>query len=519
MVETRCALNWLYWQLYLNRNLSFTKATNWIKFPLLSLATLLAVGCSTTSTQQLPPSSLTEQPKNKVGALHGSFSPLENNASPKSELAVPDHPSIDSWTIYYTEKKQKSFQTLLKRAEVYVLPVQEIFEDRGLPKDLAYVALVESGFCPTARSSANAVGMWQFISATGKRFGLEQNRWVDERRHPFKSAQAAAEYLSVLYDQFGSWELALAAYNAGENAVQAALDQSGLSTFWELRQNGYLPSETRDYVPKFFATVRIIRNATQYGFLYEPKPYDPQHETVTVPGGTKLAWLGEKIGVDASVLKKYNPELCSATTPPIDGYSLCVPVGKSDTVLAVLTDRSNETRSDETVEVTVKEEPDRPKNTWSKESEKVGSASSVKKDPKPLQIASARPAKDTPPRGVKVNPASVKQSAQDYAQLPQATRVAKVSQASLKQNSNSVRSISTAQKNSSRPEPKSQTVIFYPVHRGDTIESLANRFQVSVNTLCATNKLTRTQKLTPGNTLIICTDEHDSGRSEKKRAD
>ena len=131
---------------------------------------------------------------------------------------------------------------------------------------MIYVALVESGFSPTARSHANAVGMWQIVSKTGNRFGLEQNKWVDERRHPMKAAQAAANYLSLLYDQFGSWSLALAAYNAGENAVQGALDKSGLKTFWDLLDNGYLPAETRDYVPKVFAAVKIIRRPRSLWF-------------------------------------------------------------------------------------------------------------------------------------------------------------------------------------------------------------------------------------------------------------
>ena len=152
----------------------------------------------------------------------------------KAELVVTDQPAVDSWTRRFSGEKHKSFQVQLDRARDYVVPCQEIFRQQGLPEDLVYVALVESGFTPTARSHANAVGMFQFIEATGKRYRLEQNHWIDERRHPFKAARAAAEYLSFLYDTFGSWPLALAGYNCGEKAVQAALDQSGLQSFWEL---------------------------------------------------------------------------------------------------------------------------------------------------------------------------------------------------------------------------------------------------------------------------------------------
>ncbi|GKT08062.1 transglycosylase SLT domain-containing protein [Desulforhabdus sp. TSK] len=550
MMGTLCTADLSYWPLYLNRTILRTRGFDWLKFPLLSFAALLAVGCSTTSTQHTAPSSVAMQTQNKA---QGNQVSGTDSASPKSELTIPDHPSIDAWTLTYSEKKHKSFQTLLQRAEEYVLPVQEIFAERGLPKDLAYVALVESGFTPTARSHANAVGMWQFISSTGKRFGLEQNRYVDERRHPFKSAQAAAEYLSVLYDQFGSWELALAAYNAGENGVQAALDRSGLSTFWELRQNGYLPAETRDYVPKFLASVRIIRDASRYGFYYEPRPYDPPHEIVCVPGGVKLAWLGEKIGVDEAVLRKKNPELCSSVTPPVNGYSLCVPRGKADAVLTALTEPQPSREMPEEIafkaessnlrysdpeppvkspavgDVNISRRDDDRKSSNAVQSVKVSAKSDISpargdedrkntvstppitKTPAtpvvgklavPAEPVKAKSRKEAPRKAVDVKLASVKQTAAKPVKVDKSERVAAI-----------------ASKGSSRTDQKSQKVIFYPIRRGDTVESLSARFQVSVDSLCSTNKLSRAQKLTPGNTLIICTEEHGMGRSDRKRAD
>ncbi len=304
---------------------------------------LMMAGCSTISSHQTASSTRMSALRDKAGssAEEALLHSKHKAAGPqyKSVLAVPEHPSIDAWTIHYTEKKHQSFQTLLRRAEDYVLPVQKIFADAGVPHDLVYVALVESGFTTTARSSADAVGMWQFIAATGERFGLEQNKWVDERRHPFKSAEAAAAYLSTLYDQFGSWSLALAAYNCGENRVQRVLDESGLTTFWELRDAGWLPSETEEYVPKVYAAVRISRDLNRYGFYFMPKQDRPAHETVSVPGGVKLAWLGQKIGVHESILQEHNPELCRTITPPGEpSYTLCVPPGTKESVLAALTE-------------------------------------------------------------------------------------------------------------------------------------------------------------------------------------
>jgi len=199
--------------------------------------------------------------------------PIPDHPAPKWSLPIPDHPTIDAWARRFSEKEYKSFQIQLDRAHLYAVPAQQIFVRKGLPKDLIYVALIESGFSPAARSHANAVGIWQIASKTGIRFGLEQTQWVDERRHPMKAAQAVADYLSLLYDQFGSWSLALAAYNAGENTVQGALDKSGLKTFWDLSENGYLPAETRDYVPKVFAAVKIIRKPEFYGFRLDSEHF------------------------------------------------------------------------------------------------------------------------------------------------------------------------------------------------------------------------------------------------------
>jgi membrane-bound lytic murein transglycosylase D len=262
---------------------------------------------------------------------------LPESPSPKWALPIPDHPAVDTWVTRFSERDHRCFQTRLDRGRFYAASAQEIFVRKGLPKDLIYVALIESGFCPTARSHAKAVGIWQIVSNTAIRFGLAHDEWVDERRHPIKAAQAAADYLSLLYDRFGSWSLALAAYNAGGRAVHEALEKSGLQTFWDLMENGLLPAETCDYVPKVFAAVKIVRNPDLYGFRLESECVVAQKETVPVPGGLKLSWLGKLIGVPERLLENYNPELCRATTPPKSpSYELCLPTGKKDDLLTCL---------------------------------------------------------------------------------------------------------------------------------------------------------------------------------------
>ncbi len=304
-----------------------------VGLPILGCAVALTAGCGLTGHSQAPVKQSTSVDMASLRAQ----AQLPEQKPPKWELEIPDRPEIDAWVRRFSEEKHRSFQTQLDRARYYVVPVQEIFQQRGLPKDVIFVALVESGFSPTARSHASAVGMWQFISSTGKRFGLEQNEWIDERRHPLKAAQAAADYLSLLYDMFESWPLALAAYNAGENGVRGALGRSGLTTFWELAEGGHLPSETCDYVPKVLATVKIIREPQRYGFHFDPKLYVKKHDTVPVPGGVKLAVIEKKTGVPLPSLKECNPELCKPVVPPgCESYELCVPAGMRELVLGAI---------------------------------------------------------------------------------------------------------------------------------------------------------------------------------------
>ena len=489
-------------------------------------ALVLLAGCSTVPKPTTP---------------SGSYpAPMQVEATPpptepsKAELVVPDEPPIDTWTRKHSVEKHKSFQVQLDRARDYVVPCQEIFRQKGLPEDLVYVALVESGFTPTARSRANAVGMFQFIEATGKRYRLEQNYWVDERRHPLKAARAAADYLSFLYDSFGSWPLALAGYNCGEKAVQAALDQSGLKTFWELRQNGYLPSETRDYVPKFYATVRIVRDVKRYGFHFEPQHYTPKHETVAVPGGVKLAWFEKQTGVPESSLRTCNPELCQPVTPPGNTtYDLCVPVGCGGAIQTALA----------TCPLPAPEETPPPKSLAFKTVTDVGNVTSAaaptgsyKVKPGDTWFSLARKyqcsvAALAASNGVKPTAQALKTGqtlnipAKGQAlKIPVATQASKIP--TKDQAITLVASKAAVEKQQPKPlatpakatQQAQKACVAYPVRSGDTLWSIASRFHVSVEELCANNKLRQGQKLVAGNTLTICSDVvQPAGKATKKK--
>ena len=191
-------------------------------------------------------------------------------ASATNGLPNLEHPRVDSWIKRFTTDQRGSFATYLKRMSNYEPMITEKLDDRGMPKGLVYLAMIESGFNPKARSPARASGLWQFMSATGREYGLTVNRSVDERNNPARSTDAALTYLGKLYDRFGSWYLAAAAYNTGQGRVARVLKQTTGKTrgtdadFYRI--SPHLPQETRDYVPKLIAAARIGTNPKRFGF-------------------------------------------------------------------------------------------------------------------------------------------------------------------------------------------------------------------------------------------------------------
>jgi membrane-bound lytic murein transglycosylase D len=229
----------------------------------------------------------------------------------------------------------------LERGAQYLPMIQAVFRAEGLPLDLAYIPLVESAFKPTALSRAKARGVWQFMRGTGVENGLQSDWFVDERSDPEKATVAAAKYLKMLHGMFGDWHLALASYNGGYGRIQRAMKRSGRHDFWSLTATSrYLPRETRNYVPMILAAVIIAKNPTQYGFDIVPTAA-PAVELVTVPAAVDLRRVAEWAGVPAEDVQRLNPELRRWTTPIRgDGYELRVPGGTADFVRAGLAEAS-----------------------------------------------------------------------------------------------------------------------------------------------------------------------------------
>ncbi|MFP3867932.1 MAG: lytic transglycosylase domain-containing protein [Desulfobacteraceae bacterium] len=261
------------------------------------------------------------------------FDLFDRPAGLEDDLPALVNAQVARYLRYFTGSQKAVFQVYLARSGRYLPMMRRIFKNQGLPADLAYLALIESGFSPWACSVANAVGPWQFIRETAERYGLKINSWVDERRDPEKATRAAARYLKDLYRQFGSWYLAAAAYNAGERRVQGAVNRNDSKEFWTIAQKKLLPQETCNYVPQLIAAVLICRAPQKYGFKQINYQSPLSYLTVPVPAGTDLKWVAAVLEVPFKQLKELNPELNQDRAPcHPKPYVLKIPVGKRQKV-------------------------------------------------------------------------------------------------------------------------------------------------------------------------------------------
>jgi membrane-bound lytic murein transglycosylase D len=239
-----------------------------------------------------------------------------------------DNPAVQSRVAAFQTHQRGFFGGALSRGAKYLPSMTDILVRQGLPAELAYLPLIESGYRTLAVSPAGAAGPWQFIPETGRRYGLRIDALVDERRDPIKSTHAASLYLKDLHEMFGDWELSLAAYNSGEYRIARILaNKKDVEDFWDMRERGYLPIETSAYVPKFLAAVQIARAPEDYGFSIPT--HTPEHyETVDVDRQVSVRAAANLCGVSATELAEMNPALRSGVTP--SGYSLRVPAGKAE---------------------------------------------------------------------------------------------------------------------------------------------------------------------------------------------
>ena len=254
-------------------------------------------------------------------------------------LTVPVNARVEDWIRRFRSDERAAFERLMERRAPYADLIRKALLERGMPEELLYLAVIESGLSPQAVSHAAAVGMWQFMSPTAVQYGLRMDEWVDERRDPERATAAALDYLQSLHQHYGSWYLAAAAYNAGPGRVDRVLRRhAGGRTgeealYWEVLE--HLPRETREYVPRLLAASVLAAEATGNGFQqWNSSTY--RVDLVFVPASTPLSAVARALDVDRRLLRDLNPHLVRGVTPPGEAYGVRVPVGRSAQVVAAL---------------------------------------------------------------------------------------------------------------------------------------------------------------------------------------
>ncbi|GAB6177038.1 LysM peptidoglycan-binding domain-containing protein [Desulfobaculum senezii] len=399
---------------------------------------------------------------------------LETEADLSFQLDSVETKEMLSFFRYFTHNKRgrKNFARWLERSETYLPYVRKVFADRGLPHDLVFLPFVESGFNPKAGSHAGAKGLWQFMPFTGKKYGLDVGWWMDERYDPYKSTHAAADYLTKLYGDFDDWYLALAAYNAGEGRVMRAMKRSGCDDFFELskkRQNRwrrgrrlyYLPRETRQYVPKLMAVIKIVRNLESLGFEKPNWSGSGEIASVETKPRTDLKAFAKALDVPWKEFHAMNTAYVEPGTHPQKSSTVYVPLDKLEAAQGYLASADFKTYTGYYAFYKV-----RRGDSWYRISRRFGVPIAVLKNFNGRRSNLIRPG--------------------------QTLKIPGKGQTRL-----------TAQKVNKRSAKRNLTASSYRVRRGDSLWTIARRHGVSVSELARANKITTRSKIMPGQRLAI----------------
>ncbi|ADW17056.1 Lytic transglycosylase catalytic [Desulfobulbus propionicus DSM 2032] len=387
--------------------------------------------------------------------------------------------TVNKQVLYYLElfqgKQRNYFTQWLARSTIYRPYIERELKRAGLPLDLVYLAMIESGFNPSAYSPAEACGLWQFMEGTAQTYKLRVDSWVDERREPEKATKAAIRYLSRLYSQFGDWYLAVAAYNAGEGKIDTAMKTYNASDFWEVAASEGIFMETKRYVPKLIAAIIIARNPEKYGFTDIAYKTPHEYETITVPGGVALEAVALTANTSIKQLRSLNNELRKNQTPPKNEYTLRIPVGCKELIAANLDKLRPVTRTVYTTHTVKKGET----LTEICNLYKISKTSLLKANN--LRTAQLK-------RGLRLQIPStstkyVLLNSEDQAE----DRVAKVDKPGKMV----------------KVEPAKQQAVSHRVKQGETVASIAKQYQVSTKDILRWNKIANSSTIKSGQKLSL----------------
>jgi membrane-bound lytic murein transglycosylase D len=262
---------------------------------------------------------------------------LQDSAALRFDIPLASHPLVDLYIDYFSGRGRWFFAKWLERSRRFIPMMRPILERAGVPQDLVYVAMIESGFSASAYSTAAAAGYWQFIGPTGKLYGLSHTLWIDERRDFERATQAAARYLGALYREMGDWHLAWACYNAGEGRIRRALAKYHTHDFWQLiAYPKSLAKETMHYVPKVIAAAMIAKNPERYGFTNLQAQAPLHYDSIPIHGAIDLRILAQRSQISIDTLRELNPALLHDITPPHQSTALRVPQTHGPRVAALV---------------------------------------------------------------------------------------------------------------------------------------------------------------------------------------
>ncbi|MFU8861088.1 MAG: LysM peptidoglycan-binding domain-containing protein [Cyclonatronaceae bacterium] len=383
----------------------------------------------------------------------GSYFTLPKDvATKKTEVPLIINQQVNNHIQYLTQRRPEIMQRWLERSKHYFPMMRRIFREEGVPEELIHLSMIESGLVPTARSHARAVGLWQFIHATGSAYGLEVNWWIDERRDPEKSTRAAARHLRDLNDRWNDWHMSLANYNVSTRGMRRAISRSNGSTdYWEIYP--HLPRETRGYVPGYIAATLVAMNPGEFGFYEIPETDPYSYEVVEIQGSVDLRVLAEFAGVTPDELRAYNPELLRWATPPgAKSYPLKIPTGRRTQFLAAYSNMPESARQTLVV------------HTVSRGETLGRIASSYSTTVQALYAANERLSTTIHPGQEIIIPVPGGSNVAIQADSPSRARQARTITASAG---------SSSQPSASTPAPANSARLSYTVKRGDTIGHIA----------------------------------------------
>ncbi len=394
------------------------------------------------------------------------------------------NPMVEKWIAYFQGKGRPHMERYLSRSGRYSTLIKRILRQNGMPEDLIYIALIESGFSSKATSRAAAVGYWQFIKGTGRRYGLEVNSFIDERRDPVMSTQAAAEYYKGLYSIFGSWYLAMASYNAGENRIKRAVMTHASRDFWYLAKQRKFPRETGNYIPKFIAAKLIGKDPAKYGFSdieYE-KPIEFDQIKVDKPINLRL--MAEKMNFSYEEFKMINPKFKGEIAPlKGDSLELRIPIGQLQVAMAA----AQESFVDKVELIADAGETD----TY-----KIKSGESLFTVAKKFKttVAYLRDINDIPKkRKLRVG---------QKIQVPDNTGKTPTKLIVVAKREKPIEEVDKEKANVN-PEIVTKTGVFYVVQPGDTLSAIADDYDTSIAILRKMNKLSRGGMIRVGSRLKV----------------